>query len=557
MIKLLALLFATTIISNTTMLLAQTAGDYRSVTTGLWRVASTWQRYSGTTWVGATTPPSFTDGKISIRVGHTVTSDSIAKADQVVIDSGGTLHLVVATGTSTLTLHNGAGFDLVCNGSLIVDANTILERETGLETIEYKNATLSNSGGISPEITFDGNVAQKVIGSGYNGAIILNNSKNLEITGTQSYGSVNFINGKILVTGNGNFVATEYGKTFTGQSTSRFIDGKVDCIIYTGVPITFSLPLGKGNEYLPVVFTVKQDTGTSPSIETHFIFTIKDSAPATRTLPSSLSRVSSVRYFNIVRQASASTILSASLQLPYTANDGVSDTLKLRVARGVGTQWVNLGGTGKGLPVGDITTTANFTSFGDFVLANAVGGGNTLPLHITAFDAAIKGNSVLLQWSAENQSDISHFILERNNGKDNWEQLTIINKHTDAVYSYTDKTNHGSTTYQYRLKEVYKDSHWSYSKIVAVKFADNVAMHIEAMYPNPATTILHYTVASAKDDNIDVKVTDMRGRLLIIKKATCNQPEILEISKLQRATYFLTIVNKRTGENLVKEIAKE
>ncbi len=555
--KLLALLFATTIICNSTMLLAQTAGDYRSVTTGLWRVATTWQRYSGTTWINATAPPIFTNGKISIRIGHIVTSDSIAKADQVVIDSGGTLHLVIAGGASTLTLHDGAGFDLVCNGSLIVDANTVLEREAGTETVEYKFDSLTNNGGINPEITFDGSRAQKINGNGYNGSMILNNSKNLEIRGTQSYGSVNFMNGKILVRGDGNFVATEYGKTFTGQSTSRFIDGKVDCIIYTGVPITFSLPLGKGNEYLPVVFTVKQDTGTSSSIETHFVFTIKDSAPAARTLPATLNKVSSVRYFNIFRQASASTILSASLQLPYTANDGVSDTLKLRVARGVATQWVNLGGTGKGLPVGTITTTANFTSFGDFVLANAVGGGNTLPLHITGFDATIKGNSVLLHWSTDNQSDISHFILERNNGKDNWEQLTMINKHTDAVYSYTDKTNHGSTTYQYRLIEVYKDNNWSYSKIIAVKFADNVAMHIEAMYPNPATTILHYTVASAKDDKIDVKVTDMRGRLLIIKKAKCNEPEILELSKLQRGTYILTIINKTTGENLVKEIVKE
>ncbi len=555
--KLLALLFATTIICNATMLLAQTAGDYRSVTTGLWRVATTWQRYSGTTWINATAPPTFTNGKISIRTGHTVTSDSIAKADQVVIDSGGTLHLVIAGGASTLTLHDGAGFDLVCNGSLIVDANTVLEREVGTETVEYKFDSLTNRGGISPEITFDGSRAQKINGNGYNRSMVLNNSKNLEITGTQSYGSVNFINGKILVRGDGNFVATEYGKTFTGQSSSRFIDGKVDCIIYTGVPITFSLPLGKGNEYLPVVFTVKQDTSTSPSIETHFVFTIKDSAPAARTLPATLNKVSSVRYFNIFRQASASTILVASLQLPYTANDGVNDTLKLRIARSVGTQWVNLGGTGKGLPVGSITTSANFTSFGDFVLANAVGGGNTLPLHITDFRATVKGNTIQLQWRVNNQSDISHYILERNNGKDNWEQLTMINKHTDAVYSYTDKNTHGSTTYQYRLKEVYKDNNWLYSKIVAVKFAENTAMQIEAMYPNPAISLVHYTVASAKDDNIDVKVTDIRGRLLIIKKATCNQPEMLELSKLQSGTYFLTIVNKRTGEKIVNEIVKE
>ena len=104
---------------------------------------------------------------------------------------------------------------------------------------------------------------------------------------------------------------------------------------------------------------------------------------------------------------------------------------------------------------------------------------------------------------------------------------------------------------------MYKDNSWLYSKVVAIKIQGNIEFHLQAIYPIPATTILHYSVASAHDDAIHVKVTDMRGSLLITKVATCNQPETLEVSNLPRGNYLISILNKITGQKIINKFVKE
>jgi hypothetical protein len=60
----------------TTGAFAQNTGDYQSVQTGNWTVASSWQIYNGTAWVAATTAPTAAStGTVEIRTGHLITFD--------------------------------------------------------------------------------------------------------------------------------------------------------------------------------------------------------------------------------------------------------------------------------------------------------------------------------------------------------------------------------------------------------------------------------------------------------------------------------------------------
>jgi hypothetical protein len=92
-------------------LFAQSAGDFRTVTSGDWNSAATWQSFDGTAWIAASSFPSSADGAISIEGGHVITIPSAAAitADQLTVQENA--QLLVASGAS-LVLVNGAGTDL-------------------------------------------------------------------------------------------------------------------------------------------------------------------------------------------------------------------------------------------------------------------------------------------------------------------------------------------------------------------------------------------------------------------------------------------------------------
>src|SRR5437773_7693102 len=94
---------------------AQALDDFRSVASGNWGAAATWQLFDGTNWVAAAAPPTSSDGVITIQSGHTVTVATAVVVDQVVVDAGG--QITLGSGV-TLTLANGTGTDLTVNGIL-------------------------------------------------------------------------------------------------------------------------------------------------------------------------------------------------------------------------------------------------------------------------------------------------------------------------------------------------------------------------------------------------------------------------------------------------------
>lgn len=113
---------------------AQTVGDYRSRNGGgNWNRTATWQKYTATGWVNATTTPVSTDGQITILSGHLVTANLNGSWDQIVIESGAELLI-----TRTFTVIDGPGVDLEVFGTLF-NNNTL--RFTGSATANFKSGS--------------------------------------------------------------------------------------------------------------------------------------------------------------------------------------------------------------------------------------------------------------------------------------------------------------------------------------------------------------------------------------------------------------------------------
>lgn len=94
---------------------AATNGDYRSLATGNWNAATSWEKYNGLSWVAAATSPTSADGIITIQSSHTITVTVSVTTDEVILNTGSVL--TIATG-KTLTIANGTGNDFTVNGTL-------------------------------------------------------------------------------------------------------------------------------------------------------------------------------------------------------------------------------------------------------------------------------------------------------------------------------------------------------------------------------------------------------------------------------------------------------
>jgi hypothetical protein len=196
---------------NCTLLLslfvmAQTTGDYQSFATGNWNNPATWERFDGASFVAASTAPASTDGIITIRTGHNITVNSAVTADQVVINAGGTL-----TQTADFSLANGAGDDLVVNGTYDLQANmlagpgNVLLQAGSQMTIstasekQLQNATITNNGSINWE---EGNIRFDAPNSA-----LINNGTFIISGNNTSF----FNGGRLSVTNNGTFTKTSTG----------------------------------------------------------------------------------------------------------------------------------------------------------------------------------------------------------------------------------------------------------------------------------------------------------------------------------------------------------
>jgi hypothetical protein len=116
----------------------------------------------GTTWVAATQTPTSANDTITVRSPHTVTVTANVDADQLTVDSGGTVS--VNSGV-TFTVADGAGTDLTDNGTVATAGNITNNGQAAVN-----NTLQINEGG------FPGGGAGAYTYDQTNGVLVFNNS---------------------------------------------------------------------------------------------------------------------------------------------------------------------------------------------------------------------------------------------------------------------------------------------------------------------------------------------------------------------------------------------
>ncbi len=191
--------------------------------------------------------------------------------------------------------------------------------------------------------------------------------------------------------------------------------------------------------------------------------------------------------------------------------------------------------------------SASVNSFSSFFFAsNAL---NVLPVRLLSFAASACDNNVCLSWTAENEHNLSQYILEKSPNGSSFETAGSVSARNTSGrnnYTTTDVSPFAGDNY-YRLKMTDMDGRFTYSNVVRVNLSKAVTVTLQ---PNPASD---YVIVKGLNGYRQLQVRDITGRLHLQTKISSSIME-LNISNLAKGTYIihLTKENEHTDIRLVK-----
>ncbi|MEO7048055.1 MAG: Ig-like domain-containing protein [Ferruginibacter sp.] len=170
---------------------------------------------------------------------------------------------------------------------------------------------------------------------------------------------------------------------------------------------------------------------------------------------------------------------------------------------------------------------------------------SVLPLSLVNFSLVISDANTLLTWKTENQINVDHFEIERSTGNTaNYVRIgsVPVNNAATGNYSYTDINSRNLIANgYYRLKIIDRDGHYTYSRVLLVKFDKNISI---AIRPNivtagePVTISINSSVGNASYKGLLYNNT---GQVVLSWKASTGSNKIMETGNLSKGMYLLKL----------------
>ncbi len=176
--------------------------------------------------------------------------------------------------------------------------------------------------------------------------------------------------------------------------------------------------------------------------------------------------------------------------------------------------------------------------------------GGPLPIKLSAFNLKRSNANVTLSWKTELEMNAKEFIIQKRQGTEFVDMGAVgaSNILNGSTYSYVDINNSKSVS-EYRIKMVDFDGKYSNSEVRAIKGTG--AESEFTIFPNPTTGSAKITITDVTE-NTEVQVMDNAGRVL--KTIILVNTNSTELNNLQKGTYLIRIVNKQSGDAVVKKL---
>ncbi|MBI2269039.1 MAG: T9SS type A sorting domain-containing protein [Bacteroidetes bacterium] len=408
------------------------------------------------------------------------------------IDNQGTIQL---TG-SVINNNSSANIFLTSVSGTVILNGTSMQNIGGSVVSDFYSLNINNTSGLSNGITLD---------------------KSITVTNTLD------LNTGVINTSSANIITLNDGATTSIGNDSSYIDGPMNYKMGIASSRTLNMPLGKNNDWRPVELT------PTHSASTVYTYTSElfngDANNLGNTLPGTFDHVSHLHYYQISR-SSVSDLTGAVIKIYYSATNGTDDKVldspNLGVAKSNGSGgWVDYtSGAGSANGTGSITS-ASFTSFSHFSLANKIGSNNPLPIELLMFSAKPNKSVVDINWSTATEINNDYFTIERSSDGLNFESIAKVagagNSSKKLNYSTIDQKPLMGVSY-YRLRQTDYDGKYKHSDLVAVEFNPSETL-LFTIYPNPASAgeAPQLKFNSDETKNVLVVVFDADGKEVFSK----------------------------------------
>lgn len=362
--------------------------------------------------------------------------------------------------------------------------------------------------------------------------VTLNTPVNIGATSTLTTG--------IVSTTSTNYLNFEGGSSYTGGSTSCYIDGPVRKTGNTA----FTFPCGNNAIYRTIAISAP---GSATDAFTAQYFKSGQSYGGGSTLDPSFATLSGCEYWTLDRTTGASNVnVTLSWNTADCTGAYITVPSTLRVARWDGSSWASHGngGTTGTASTGTITTSAVVTSFSPFTLAST-SLSNPLPVELISFTGGVTDKeTVELRWTTASEVNNNYFDIERSEdglsflpiGKVKAAGTSRVNHN----YLFEDATLFLGRAY-YRLKQTDFDDRYNLLKVIRVD-SKNLALKI---YPNPAKD--QVTISSSEDRQFTLRIVDEVGHMVHSNQQRTSKVEI-NLSSLNQGFYWIEIFTDTSKE---------
>lgn len=192
---------------------------------------------------------------------------------------------------------------------------------------------------------------------------------------------------------------------------------------------------------------------------------------------------------------------------------------------------------------------------------NTVSVSAPLPVHLISFKATPVKEYVKLDWITVDETNSSHFELERSIDNGAFNKIAEITAAGNSLgnrnYSFIDSFPAKGMN-NYRLKMVDKDLNFKYSAIVSVLEKQN-DLALLKVFNNPFSSEIKIAITSGKEQPVQLQLLDIAGKIVVNRSGLCHHGTtdllIDGLNALQSGVYLLKVatINETKNIKLVKQ----
>ena len=169
-----------------------------------------------------------------------------------------------------------------------------------------------------------------------------------------------------------------------------------------------------------------------------------------------------------------------------------------------------------------------------------------LPVKLSVFTVQKAAKSAQLDWTTEQETNSSHFIVQRSADGRKWNDIARVNAAGNSSipinYRLYDNAPLNGINY-YRLKQVDLDGRFEISVVKNISFK---TLYDVSISPNPAKDFINIDITKTDNEVLNILITDLAGK--IVQSLKSSQKSIkIATAGIAKGLYFISIKNNNNS----------